>query len=104
MEWMAGLSLAEIIERTQTRGLRDWTKTKDRASATASAHSTISRDGGFVRLAPGVFALTCLAQPAAATGAARAAAASSTSSVLLRRSASDAAMHDELVGGSRRTL
>jgi hypothetical protein len=55
-----GLSLEEIVEQTQQRGLKDWTGVEQKK---CSVHATILKDHGFTKLSPGVFALTCLAHP-----------------------------------------
>lgn len=104
MDCNAGLSLEEIVEQTQQRGLKDWTGVEQKR---CSVHATILKDEGFIRLSPGVFALTCLAHPPAIPSNSL-----NISRGLLKRGASAAAvsasggqmtamaMHGELVGGS----
>jgi hypothetical protein len=54
----AGLVLAEIVERTEARGLRDWTGV---AQKTATMSGTLSQDAAFVKEAKrgGVWSLAC---------------------------------------------
>jgi hypothetical protein len=54
----AGLVLAEIVERTEARGLRDWTGV---AQKTATMSGTLSQDAAFVKEAKrgGMWSLAC---------------------------------------------
>jgi len=97
--------LEEIVEQTQQRGLKDWTGVEQKR---CSVHATILKDDGFIRLSPGVFALTCLADThATSTKFAsasrgllkRGGAGASAAAVIAPGGEMAMAMHGELVEG-----
>ena len=62
---LGGLQVAQIVEITQERGMKDW---RGVLTPKCTVSASCSTDPVFVRVAPGTFALRALVDPGPAKG------------------------------------